>query len=55
MVKLDDADAEILGTNKFKDFFKDFIQFWPNSSAFKALKMMQFFPRIFKDVRILFI
>ena len=35
-----------LDNNKFKDFFKDFVQFWPNSRTFKALKMKQFFQGI---------
>ena len=30
--------------------FQGFIQFGPNSRTFKALKMKQFFSRIFKDV-----
>ena len=36
-----------LGSNKFREFFKDSIQFWPNSRTFKALKMKQFFFQVF--------
>ena len=48
-MKLNDADAEV-GPKQIQGLFKDFIQFWPNSRTFKALKMKQFFSRIFKDV-----
>ena len=47
-IKLDDADAEV-GQQQIQGLFKDFIQFWPNSRTFKALKMKQFFLRIFKE------
>ena len=39
-----------LASYQIQGLFKNFIQFWPNSRTFKALKMNQFFSRIFKDV-----
>ena len=41
-IKLDDADTEV-GQKHIQGHFKDFIQFWPNSRTFNALKMKQFF------------
>ena len=32
-----------LGQKQIQGLFKDFIQFWPNSRTFKALKLKQFF------------
>ena len=37
-----------LASYQIQGLFKDFIQFWPNSRIFKALKINQFFSRIFK-------